>query len=787
MATSQRNASILLTLKNDASPEVKQLVGDLRTATIAAGQGETKFLELAGALSTQALKAGDAARADQILAEANRGLAPAAESVSKSVAGAGDAMGAANQFAGAFTSSLIRMAGPVALAHEAFKLAKDAVQSFGDALHFEGQLQETRAAFDGVYGSVNVGNAVLDRAIAAGRAYGFTTKDVSTAFRELSPIIRDSTASTQDQIGALARFSVLHPEDAVNQLKTAVEGLQSGGRITAIAKDLGLTTDEQEKLKASVKGGTDVFVALNAVMDAHGVTLKTAAERMDGYAGAERRAAQANEDLQQAQAQFASGPGTKIVQEQTTLLEGLTRLLTGDYTSGLKATIVNQQASTAAYYATSAAISDGKTQAEAAAIGQAAFAASVQQSAAAATPAAAAHEAYAAAIAHGATQAQAQKVYTDALADASNGAAIAVLRSADADDRAAAAAANATGPILKLTDAQIALANATGLADQRKSEQTGTDLSAKQFDDFSKLARTRNNEIADEKKKADDKAAADAKRTADKAAADAKRLDDLQNQNKLIHAKTAADKIAELQRQKATTSDPIERQQLQNQIDQESIAAAKAHGAGRVSAAQSTALQLNNVEENSGLQLLKTQRENNERLADAQQDFDLRRARSKEDEDRKIQSLLAHGQKAAADRERADFARQQARDQQDFNITRQRTIRNNNEATGDLGNRTALRTEQIQDRAALRGVRTGGAAGAPESGGTVAGPVAPASGGGRVIQVILPSSLVTPDGKQIATIVYPYIAAQIDADLSIELRGANPPGSNQTAVAGARP
>lgn len=62
-----------------------------------------------------------------------------------------------------------------------------------------------------------------------------------------------------------------------------------------------------------------------------------------------------------------------------------------------------------------------------------------------------------------------------------------------------------------------------------------------------------------------------------KAADDARRLEDLQNQNRLINAKTTAAKIAELQRQQRATSDPIERQQLQNQIDQERNSAAKAH------------------------------------------------------------------------------------------------------------------------------------------------------------------------------------------------------------------
>lgn len=50
--------------------DVGQVVEKLRQASAAAGQSETKFLELAGALSRQALAAGDAARAEQIMAQA---------------------------------------------------------------------------------------------------------------------------------------------------------------------------------------------------------------------------------------------------------------------------------------------------------------------------------------------------------------------------------------------------------------------------------------------------------------------------------------------------------------------------------------------------------------------------------------------------------------------------------------------------------------------------------------------------------------------------------------------
>jgi len=325
-----------------------------------------------------------------------------------------------------------------------------------------------------------------------------------------------------------------------------------------------------------------------------------------------------------------------------------------------------------------------------------------------------------------------------------------------------------------LINAQQALSNATALADQRVGERDpGNTQTAKQFNDFSKLARAGAAE-----------AAAERKRAADKAKAEADQLRDAQNSLNLARATTKEQKIAELLRQQKATADPVEKLRLQAQIEQE-----RKSGAGRVGAAQSTALQLQNTEENAQLQLLRTQREGLERLRDQQEDFDVRRVRSKEDLDRKVRGLLARGQVAEARRAQEEFALDQKREQEDFDRGKRRTLRNNAEGLGDIGARTDLRQEQIGNRAALRGVRTGG--GASLGGGT-----APASlegaggvsgGAGRVISITFPSAIFAPDGQKLGDITYPFIAQRLDDDLAIEIRSATPPGGNQTAIAGARP
>lgn len=224
---------------------------------------------------------------------------------------------------GAFGAQIAMLANPVLIATAAISASVMAVKSLGDAIHFAGQLQEERTAFGGVLGDFQKGNAILDEADKRLHAYGFTTQQTTDAFSELAPIIRESTSSTRDQAEALARIAVLKPDAPVKALSTAIEGIQTGN-IRALSKELGLTKDEQTQLKQSTDQGKDAFIALNEVLDKHGVTLAVARERMAGQAGAEREAAQAAEDLTKAEAAYAAGPGLVFTQAKTLAINAFT-------------------------------------------------------------------------------------------------------------------------------------------------------------------------------------------------------------------------------------------------------------------------------------------------------------------------------------------------------------------------------------------------------------------------------------------------------------------------------
>jgi hypothetical protein len=691
-------------------------------------------------------------------------------------------------------SGLLGIVGPAALVSTGFQAITNTADSFKRAFEFKAELDQNKASITAqLIGIRDSGQAFEEARVFADR-YKLTQEDTTTAIQASVPLLRQSKASLTDVLTVLAQLQVLKPEQGIQGAAFALAELQ-GGQSRSLATRFNIPIAAANELKKQIQQGGDAVQILGDYLDKAGIGAQALAVRTQGAAGALNDAKIAAEQLTIAQGTLAASKGgIALVEEQATVYRGLANVLNGDVVGGLKAQAATIAANAAGQQAYNQAIAAGKNETQAAALQQGVYDQVLRDgyiSLGLFTPAqnqateATNNHTRALGVSKDALNDDALKKLDDQIATAGLSAQQAQLTADSARAAQGLLGAGDQALILArkygiaadqakfLISQQQQLSNATALADQRAGERDpNSTLTAAQTNAFAKLTADRRKEDA-----------ADAKSAADKAAAEAKRVRSAQDALNLARASTKEQKIAELQRQQRATTDQAEKLQLQAQIEQE-----KRSGAGRVGAAQSTALQLQNTEENSQLQLLRTQREGLERLRDQQEDFDVRRVRSKEDEDRKIRGLLARGQIAEANRERENFARDQQRSQEDFDREKRRTLRNNQEGLGDIGARTDLRQSQIGARAALRGVSTGG-------GGLLGGSVPPASlsgaggvsGGARIIQVNMPMVLTTPDGQTIATITYPFIQAKIDEDLAVELRGATPPGGSQTAVAGARP
>lgn len=227
-----------------------------------------------------------------------------------------------------------------------------------------------------------------------------------------------------------------------------------------------------------------------------------------------------------------------------------------------------------------------------------------------------------------------------------------------------------------------------------------------------------------------------------KAAADAARLQDAQNSLNLARAKTSAQKIAELQRQQAATSDPVEKLRLQAQIEQERNSAAKSHTS----------------ELDKQLKLNESNYDSIEKQKQAVIDLAVQQARNRldtlkdQDELKKANAILASSGASADLKARAAAKRDL--------ILAEEAKRN-----FEIGQTQATAGGTIINGKLFQSVPGGGGPLAPAPGqaaptargGAAPGAAAAAApvGSGRPL-------VITMDGKEVASIILPYAWEQLD-------------------------
>jgi hypothetical protein len=696
----------------------------------------------------------------------------------------------AKEGVGAVSTQLGGLITPLTLATAGFGAATAAVASFSEAFKFKAQLDQNTASIRAQLTGVRDSTQVFNQAAAFAEKYKLTQEETTTAIQASVPLLRQSKASLTDVLTVLSQLQVLKPEQGLQGAAFALAELE-GGQSRSLATRFNIPIAKATEMKNEIQKGGDAVQILGKYLDDAGIGATALETRTKGAAGALNDLAIAQERLKLAQADFAQGPGLVILQGRIRTTQDATKLLQGDirglndiikdtgigalnpllgsiqsYNSYVLNAGRNALVWTGAIKDTSAAAQEQTDIEEIRAQRINASTAATQQSSDALSKEA--KEKLDSSIASAQLSQEQAQLDLD-----SRRAAQGLLGAGDQALILAKKYGIATGQAQFLINAQQQLSNATALADQRKGEQTGTDLTAKEFNTFSDIARKGAADRAAEQKKLDDRAKKDAGALLD-------------SEIGLAGAKKNTAREIDLLRQKQAQLDrtTVAGQAEYNQIQAQIIGIQTAGGKARISAAQSTALQLQNVEENSQAQLLKAQREGLGRLRDQQQDFDLHRARSQEDEARKIASLYAHGQRAAAEREKEDFARQQRRDREDFNIQRQRTLRNNAESTGDISGSADRRSEQIGNRAALRGVRSGaavdlGARATPAIGGSTA-----AAARQTVAQLTI-QGVINLDGKQVASGIWPAIEVLVDNEMAVSLQQIGIPGAGQAAVGGA--
>lgn len=657
-------------------------------------------------------------------------------------------------------------------------------------------LRETQNALRAVSGSSQVYAEALATARREQILFGGSLQENIEGLQGLVITSRDTGASLAGLVDLSQRLAVKSPEQGAGGSRIALAEAFSEGNITSLSRRFEIPKAKIEALRDASIPAAEKIKVLSDYLDSIGISSAAVAGKVDQSALAFRRFGAAIEGFKVRTGSLLADFTAPLASAGATLLggfegtrEGLGDLAVASNTFGralvgiapasaeadasMRAwadTILGfvgvQSRATLATKAHQVAIDEDRVaignQQLQTVVAQRAYAESLELTGVRARALQQVTEQKANADKVAAVDAQTHGIAEEHLSQQAQDAARALLQTGPAGARTAALLAGSSGQIDVLTAAYYRL-----FAAQQSTAKGATQQDAANFRSLELFGQT-----------ADQTNAALQKQTAA----------DLARSQGILQNGTQLQKITELQRLyndavRQSGANSAQAITAQNAL----IAAQRAGGAGRVSAAQSTALQLNNVEESSQLQLLKTQREGLERLRDQAEDYAVRRTRSQEDEDRKIRSLLVRGQKAEAAREREDFALQQRRTQEDFDRERRRTLRNNQEGLGDIGARTDLRQGQISERAALRGVGTGGAlpAGvAPLPIGAQGTPSVARTTPQTVARLDI-SGVVNLDSKQVGTAVFPTIEVLMDESLAISLALIGVPNAGQLGVGGA--
>ncbi len=312
----------------------QKLATETQKTAAANNQAATAAQRLATEEQRTATAASNAAAAQTRAEKAALQLAQAQRHVNSA---AGEGSGYFQQFGSAAVGSLTSVIAPVAAVSAAFGVAREVVQSFGEAITFKAELDASRGAIDAQLRSVRDSGQVWNEAAAFADKYKITQADMTATIQASVGVMRASNATTTDLLTTLSRLQVLAPEKPISEAARALRELQSGDT-TSIKELFNIAAKDANRMKAEIQGGADAVAVVARYLDQAGVGMDALAAKTTGAAGAARDLAKAQEDLKLAQAEFAQGPGLALLQGQIDVTRGATRLLSGDFeTAGASA------------------------------------------------------------------------------------------------------------------------------------------------------------------------------------------------------------------------------------------------------------------------------------------------------------------------------------------------------------------------------------------------------------------------------------------------------------------
>lgn len=247
----------------------------------------------------------------------------------------GQSMSAADEFAQSFTSGLAGMVGPAAAATAALGAASTVAESFKDAFAWQAEMDAATTSINIQLKGVRDANEVWAQAAEFGEKYRYTQEQMTTIISNSVPLLRQSKAGFDDLAGVLARMQVLAPGKSIEEAAFSLRELASGD-IVSMADQFNIAKNKVYEMRDAIVAGGDPIVVMAEYLDKAGVSMDTLKARTEGAKGAMNDLVLQQEDLKEAQAEWAEGPGLQLLELQTNVIRGLVRVMTGDWSPAIE-------------------------------------------------------------------------------------------------------------------------------------------------------------------------------------------------------------------------------------------------------------------------------------------------------------------------------------------------------------------------------------------------------------------------------------------------------------------
>lgn len=304
-----RNANIIISLRNQADPEVRKLASSfrdliqrLRDAGATQEQAERKALSHAQALAQLAARSGNAAQSERILtaaiSQANQESTAAIRAQTQLVGIQNklrdSASGARAGFSGLASSlgQLKTLAGGLGIGLGIQQLISGGIEAGGAAL----QLRETKNSLKAVAGDTQTYTRILGEARRQQLLFGGSLQENIDGLQGLAVTSRQSGADLGTLIDLQKRLTVLNPaQGAQGGLIALNEAL--AGNITSLSRRFNIPRDTIRKLGDESLPVAERLKVLDQFLSSVGITSQAVANRVDQDALAYRRLAQELGDL----------------------------------------------------------------------------------------------------------------------------------------------------------------------------------------------------------------------------------------------------------------------------------------------------------------------------------------------------------------------------------------------------------------------------------------------------------------------------------------------------------